>query len=95
MLSIRARRKINHYQITMRKPFYLGIRSLVLFESALREVSRDALRALLNDAAAGKAESLDTRKIKLVEAELSRRETGDACAWIAIIIAVSPIMTSL
>ena len=32
----------------MKTPFYLGVRSLILFEEALRDVGRDELRLVLD-----------------------------------------------
>ena len=64
----------------MRRPYYLGIRSLDLFVSALHDVDREVLRSLLAEAAAGKPHALDPRKVRLVEAEpLLRRKTARWC----------------
>ena len=62
----------------MKSPFYLGTRSLVLFEAALRDVGRDELRMVLEKVSSERSADRNPRKQKLVEAEIARRKSADA-----------------
>ena len=70
--------------LSMKTPFYLGVRSLVLFEGALRDVGRDELRLVLDKVSSKESPDFNPRKQKLVEAEIARRETADAAGFFAL-----------
>ena len=70
----------------MKRPFYLGTRSLVLFEAALREVRTDELPAVLEQVSSKSSPVYNPRKQKIVEAELVNRKAADHAALMAAIL---------
>ena len=72
----------------MKTPFYLGTRSLALFEAALRDVERDELCMVLDKVSSERSADRNPRKQKLVEAEIARREAGNHAAAITMILSL-------
>ena len=80
---------------SMKTPFYLGGRSLILFEEALRDVGRDELRLVLDQVSSKQSPDCNPRKQKLVEAEIARRKSADAAGFFAIFFALLSFLSLL
>ncbi len=57
----------------MQTPFYVRLRSLMLLESALRELDTERLNIMVKDISNKASDVFDPCKEKLVVAELTRR----------------------